>query len=265
MNIENEILPQGPLNQKQYSFLNRFDKVISWITVLLVATILFAIPFGALDYGTYYGDELNVYIAVAAIAGLLAMAIGCAFFFIATKRLQQGESARQRSLPFTRSLKSLAIIWVLLIVWACIYLLDDHFFVNILLYAPLALFLGLLFGAIAWAVVAAPVAILVRVVHQTTVKKDAALLVPATLAVGIITFASLIIIGPIAIDTELSTKAGAAQSMYALLGVPGDYYTIENEIAFAIGRYVLYASIALFVTFIILKRHFSRKAKASKG
>lgn len=259
MNLEKDILPQGQFTKKQHAFLRKYDALIAGLATIAAVIALYAVPHGAYYYGGTYGDTIETYITLAIVVAVLTLLAGSIFLLVRANGDKHSDKPMFPSLPFKLSLLSLVAIWVIAAPWVFMHLADEVPFVHLLFAVPATLFLGVLFGAIAWCLVAVPLALLARAVHGLVIKKDPTMLVPLTLSVAMLLLASLIAIMPTAIDLDIPGKVGAMAGVMALLGFSNGNYTIENEAAFMLGRGVLIAAIVLLVAHGVLKARFKNK------
>lgn len=258
MDLENKLLPTGSFSKKQRAFLHRYDIVIASLTVLAAAIILFVVPFGAPYYGGYYGKDIDTYITLGIAVGALTLFVSSIFLFMKTSNEHNTSTERLALYPFKASFVSLAVICLMTIPWSFIYLADDAPVLHAIFGAPTTILLAVLFGFTAWCMASVPLAILSRAIYRLAVQRDRSMLVPLTLGCFILLLGSLVVIAPIAMDLEIPGKIGGIAGIMALLGVPSNNVTVEDEAAFLLGHCVVYVAFAVLVAHLVLKAHFKK-------
>ena len=219
---------------KQRKMFRLFDGCVAVAGILASMYTLYWLPYGSVYYGNRSEGDIGVFITLMIIVGVQAwLALTALTLSPAQTPLYKKDTPR----PFwyQLTLTSVVLIWFLALPWTITHLASDGPWLIWLLALPLMLALGLLFGALAWLFATVPLNLLVHSVYALVIKRDTSVAPALVLACMLISMGVLIIVMPIAVETNHSGQAGYPSMIAAMAGVPGDY-RVENEGAFVIGR-----------------------------
>lgn len=272
-------MPTKPKDKSIFSETqNKAFRVILWVLAILSLAIslimMYGIPYGSIYFGNRSEADIGMMIAASVVLGVATLMYLTILSQMAAWTNNNRERIEARSsigepvnVPYYLLWATPVAVWVAMIPWTFINLGDDLPLLAVLFAVPLILFIGMLFGALAWFLTIVPINLLIRTTYFFITEKEKstkALLFILSLSLFMLSGAGLAITMPFAIDMPSSSKFSASATMLAIAFGQDLPYRVTNETAFAFGRIFIYTMLASIVTLLVM-RYLLRKEFAESA